>query len=119
MALHKNATQNNVDTSYVASNAVDGDHDRIRSCIRTEEDLNTAAWWMVDLGADYIIYNITITTRNINAGMVSIQHSKIGVKWTPIFTPFGNMLTFKIRINAFMLKIILIVHTVLLIGVDK
>ena len=89
VALYKNTTQatSAVNGFHMASNAVDGNHDRVESCSRAMGHLQTAASWMVDLGADYVIYNITITTRNINAGTASSHR----INWTPL-TPLQAMI---------------------------
>ena len=47
------------------ANSVDGDTD---TCVATMMEANP--WWMVDLGAEYTVSGITLTTTNSLAGAV-------------------------------------------------
>ena len=47
------------------ANSVDGDTD---TCVATMMEANP--WWMVDLGAEYTVSGITLTTTNSLSGTV-------------------------------------------------
>lgn len=65
--IKKNATQSPLypGTSYDASNAVDRN---VGTCMRTEgiglKSVYHSAWWKVDLGGIYNIYNVNILFKN-------------------------------------------------------
>ncbi|XP_006825692.1 uncharacterized protein LOC102801634 [Saccoglossus kowalevskii] len=65
VALDKNATQSSDwSVSFPASNAVDGNtntHWVSGSCTSTLSDIN--AWWKVDLGENYLVYEVILTNR--------------------------------------------------------
>ena len=63
LALGKDAWESSIYRSYVAGNAVDGDHDtNMAKCTRTGSE--TWPTWRVDLGDIYHVGYVNITTRN-------------------------------------------------------
>ena len=71
VAFEKTASQGpNTDFTYEASYANDGDHNRnsgMRGCAWAFSPNMVPAWWEVDLGDDYVINYISVTTRDIKA----------------------------------------------------
>ena len=59
--------------------SVDGD---INTCFTTARETNP--WWIVDLGAEYVVYGITIATSQDQTGSnqprdVKVTHFNMGV----------------------------------------
>ena len=68
------------DFSNIPGRAVDGDIDGdYKKCYRSD-DPSSSAWWMVDLGAPHVIYNVTVygtSTRGMNKEHYFIHFSTI------------------------------------------
>ena len=65
IAYGKNASSQTVYQDYIPRLAVDGNTDPDaynKHCFHSGHTTDTA-WWMVDLGEPYIIYNVTIYNR--------------------------------------------------------
>ena len=75
-AYGKDATQSGHFDGYVASRAVDGNTNPSvvdgRSCAHPVNDEGGAAWWSVDLGDIYTVYDITLFTRDTLYGKCTV-----------------------------------------------
>ncbi len=64
LALNKPTNQSSTAFGGDASRAVDGNMDgTYNNGSVTHSDLENGAWWMVDLGAEYLIQNVTVYNR--------------------------------------------------------
>ncbi|XP_006811252.2 uncharacterized protein LOC102806301 [Saccoglossus kowalevskii] len=81
VALDKTATQSSDwSVSFPASNAVDGNtntHWGSGSCTSTQRDVN--AWWKVDLGENYLVYEVILTNRQDPCCKTRILNSEVRI----------------------------------------
>ena len=85
VARDKTASQSGSHFSHsTATKAVDGNTDSsmdAESCVHPDTRLlsgdlyNKPAWWRVDLGASYDVYQIVVVNRNVNRGKLSCSSS--------------------------------------------
>ena len=97
VALGKPASQSGTHLPYsTADKAVDGDRNpsfKDESCVHTDtlklsgENYNKSAWWQVDLGASYDVYEVIITNRNVYRGNIFVR------SWFPIKFYTSTLLT--------------------------
>ncbi|XP_077868714.1 uncharacterized protein LOC144359426 [Saccoglossus kowalevskii] len=97
VALMKTATQSSLFSPYIlAERAVDGDiipNFNIGTCILTEKEQN--AWWKVDLGGKYTVYEVAIVNR-IDCCSNRILNSEVRVGLSEVIslnTPCGEKIT--------------------------
>ena len=65
IALNKPTSQSSTAFDGLASRAVDGNTDgNFFNGSVTHSDQENGAWWMVDLGAEYLIHNVTVYNRS-------------------------------------------------------
>lgn len=69
VALNKPTQQSSTAFGGMSSRAVDGNTDgAFFSNSVTHSDLDSGAWWMVDLGAEYLIESVTVFNRTVCCG---------------------------------------------------